>query len=144
MQPTNVYFGQKDAAQCVLIKRIVEDLDMDCSIQIEDTVREPDGLALSSRNVYLDAPSRRAAPVIYQALCNAQSLFKQETPVASSALQTAVESTLQAEPLVTEIQYISVASAETMQEVNEVTEAGAIVSVACKVGGVRLIDNIRL
>ena len=62
IQPTNAYFGQKDAAQCVLIQRIVEDLDMDVNVNIIDTVREQDGLAMSSRNVYLTPEERKAAP----------------------------------------------------------------------------------
>ena len=68
VQPTNAYFGQKDAVQCVLIKRIVDDLNMDVNVQIMDTIRESDGLAMSSRNAYLLANEREKAPIIYKSL----------------------------------------------------------------------------
>ena len=151
VQPDVAYFGQKDAAQCVLIRRIVEDLDMGIRIQIQETVRESDGLAMSTRNAYLTAAERAAAPVIYRSLCAARDLFQDlkanetSSSIPSSQLREAVEATLRAEPLVAEIQYVSVDSCETMRPLETVTLAdGAIVSLACKVGKVRLIDNIVL
>ena len=73
VNPTNAYFGQKDAAQCCLIRRIVHDLDMDVNIVVMDTVREPDGLAMSSRNAYLTVEERKAAPVVFRSLVTARS-----------------------------------------------------------------------
>jgi len=150
VQPTNAYFGQKDAAQCVLIRRIVEDLDMDVNVVVKDTVREPDGLAMSSRNAYLSEAERRAAPVVYRSLCAARQLFDgldgAEGPtISSDLLREAVEKVLQAEPLVSEIQYVAVDNKANMQPCRHVRkDEGAIVSLACKIGSVRLIDNIVL
>ena len=148
VQPTNAYFGQKDAAQCVLIRRVVEDLNMDIEIHVQPTVRELDGLAMSSRNAYLTPAERRAAPVVYGSLCVARTLIE-ELPVGESIksqqLQLTVENILRSEPLVSEIQYISVDSRNTMRPLERVfRKEGAIVSLACKVGSVRLIDNILL
>lgn len=144
VQPTNAYFGQKDAAQCVLIKRLVEDLDMDLNVIVMNTVREDDGLAMSSRNAYLKAAEREAAPVIYRSLSAAKAMYEEEKKVESSKLISVVRTGLESEPLVSEIQYISVDSKETMQPLEQVGEEGAIISIACKVGSVRLIDNVVL
>jgi pantoate--beta-alanine ligase len=165
VQPTNAYFGQKDAAQCVLIQRMVQDLDMDVNVVIKETIREADGLAMSSRNAYLTADERRAAPIVYQSLCAARRLFhdfcsttattttppdgtsNMATVLSSEALRECVEKALSSEPLVREIQYISVDSRATMQPLTAEgvhRETGCIISLACKVGSVRLIDNIVL
>ena len=144
VQPTNAYFGQKDAAQCVLIKRVVEDLDMDLNVVVMNTVREDDGLAMSSRNAYLQPNERAAAPVIYRSLSAAKGLYEEKKGLASSELISVVRRGLENEPLVSEIQYISVDSKETMQPLGQVGEEGGIISIACKVGSVRLIDNVVL
>jgi pantoate--beta-alanine ligase len=157
VQPTRAYFGQKDAAQCVLIRRIVDDLNMDVQCVIMDTVREPDGLAMSSRNSYLTPNERAAAPVVHRSLCAARDLFcrsivdSSNTPAAAGgaieahALREAVLEVLRSEPLVREVQYVAVDSKETMRPLQQVTAGeGAIISIACKVGSVRLIDNIVL
>ena len=149
VQPTNAYFGQKDAAQCCLIRRIVQDLDMDVNVNVMDTIREQDGLAMSSRNVYLTEEERKAAPVIYKSLCSAKNLYGQSSSssscITSKEIVQTVEQVLQTEPLVSEIQYISVDDKETMRPIDLVDkQRGAIVSLACKVGKVRLIDNIIL
>ncbi|KAG7345221.1 pantoate-beta-alanine ligase [Nitzschia inconspicua] len=143
VQPTNAYFGQKDAAQCVLIQRIVEDLNMDMTVVVMDTIRERDGLAKSSRNAYLTPIEREAAPVVYRSLKTAKQLFDQKPNASSAELVAATRNVLQSEPLVSEIQYISIDSKDTMQPVAQ-PKAGAIISLACKVGTVRLIDNIVL
>jgi pantoate--beta-alanine ligase len=144
VQPTNAYLGQKDAAQCCLIRRIVEDLDMDLNVVVMDTIREDDGLAMSSRNAYLRTEERKAASIVYRSLCAAQALHKREPGISSSELVAAVEQILRSEPLVSEILYITVDSKATMQPTEQVGEEGAVVSLACKVGSVRLIDNIIL
>jgi len=160
IQPTNAYFGQKDAAQCALIRRIVDDLNMDVNVQVLDTMREVDGLAMSSRNAYLDSSSssgggeeRKAASVLYKSLCVAQNLFQStmskstttsSSSLSSSTVMEAVTNVLRSEPLVTDIQYVSIDSKETMMSLNEIGSDGAIVSIACKIGTVRLIDNIVL
>jgi pantoate--beta-alanine ligase len=144
IQPTNAYFGQKDAAQCCLIRRIVEDLDMDVNVCIMDTIREKDGLAMSSRNAYLSTEERKVAPAIYRSLCSAKELYAQKSVVSSSELIASVESVLRSEPLVSEIQYVTVDSKATMQPIEQMGEEGGVISLACKLGSVRLIDNIML
>ena len=144
VRPTNAYFGQKDAAQCVLIRRIVEDLDMDLNVVVKDTIRETDGLAMSSRNAYLNPAERKAAPIIYQALRSARTFFIANPGISTGELIEIVKSKLKTEPLMGEIQYITVDSKATMKPVKNVGEEGAIISLACKVGSVRLIDNILL
>jgi pantoate--beta-alanine ligase len=148
VQPTNAYFGQKDAAQCVLIRRLVEDLDMDINLVIKATVRESDGLAMSSRNTYLTEEERKIAPIVYKSLCAGRALFdklKDNECIPAITLRQAVESTLRSEPLISEIQYIAVDSKATMRTIEQVDKtSGAIISLACKVGSVRLIDNIIL
>lgn len=144
VQPTNAYFGQKDAAQCCLIRRIVEDLDMDLNVIVKDTIREDDGLAMSSRNAYLNQEERKAAPIIYQALRTARDKYLNNPGISSDELSETVNSILRTEPLMGEIQYISVDNKQTMQPLAYVGEDGAVISLACKVGSVRLIDNILL
>lgn len=148
VRPDRAYFGQKDAAQCVLIRRLVQDLDMGIEIHVANTVREADGLAMSSRNAYLSPQERSAAPIIYRSLQAALDMYVQQssdTPLPSSTLQDTVRSILQSEPMVHEIQYISIDSRETMRSLPYVTlMEGAIISIACKIGAVRLIDNIVL
>ena len=147
--PTNAYFGQKDATQCVLIRRIVEDLNMDLNINVMDTIREADGLAMSSRNAYLTPEERLVAPIVYKSLCAARDayLVKKSSgalPIPATELSKTVCDVLGSEPLVSEIQYASVDNRATFQPLSEVDEEGAVVSLACKVGSVRLIDNIVL
>jgi len=123
---------------------------MGIEIQIQDTIREDDGLAMSSRNAYLSAEERMAAPVVYRSLSSARLLFENlhdNESISSTKLIETVESTLGTEPLVSEIQYVSVDSRAIMRPLNEVVKSqngGAIISLACKVGNVRLIDNIVL
>ena len=155
VQPTNAYFGQKDAAQCCLIRRIVEDLDMDVNVVIMDTIRESDGLAMSSRNAYLTTKERQVAPIVYKSLLAAKELYQQELlqnnsdtengTIPSIKLIDKVREVLSSEPLVSSIQYVSVDSKATMYPIDAVNgNDGAVISLACKVGNVRLIDNIIL
>jgi len=144
VQPTNAYFGQKDAAQCCLIRRIVEDLDMDLNVIVKDTIREDDGLAMSSRNAYLTSDERSAAPIIYKALRTAKEEYMANPSISSLTLADTVQSILKSEPLIGEVQYVSVDSKATMRPIQHVGEDGGVISLACKVGSVRLIDNIVL
>ena len=146
VQPTNAYFGQKDAAQCVLIRRMVEDLDMNVNVQVMGTVRESDGLAMSSRNAYLTPAERQAAPILYKSLEAAKDYYNTNNRhVSASDISQTVTSILQSEDLVSDIQYVSIDNKATMQPISDhVDEEGAVISIACKVGSVRLIDNIIL
>lgn len=149
VQPTNAYFGQKDATQCVLIRRIVDDLDMDVNVKVMDTVREKDGLAMSSRNAYLTEDEREKAPILYKSLCAARELFESRyargmDELDAIDLREVVEEVLKLEPLIKKVQYIAVDDLEQMQPLDKVGSAGCIVSLACIFESVRLIDNIVL
>jgi pantoate--beta-alanine ligase len=149
VQPTNAYFGQKDAVQCVVIRRIAQDLDMDVAIQIMDTVREEDGLAMSSRNAYLTAEERERAPIVYQSLRAARELFdsrfaRGEEDVNADDLREVVNNVLKSEPMISKIEYVAIDDLENMQPVDKVGNGGCVVSLACKLGSVRLIDNVVL
>jgi pantoate--beta-alanine ligase len=141
VQPTRAYFGQKDAQQAVVIKKMVTDLNMNVEIVILPTVREPDGLAISSRNIYLNPKERKTAVVLYQALCLAQKLWSQGETNAQTIRQQMTD-LIQKEPLAN-IDYISVADPETLDELDK-AKPPALVSLAIKIGKTRLIDNIVL
>ena len=141
VQPTRAYFGQKDAQQTVVIKKMVTDLNMNLEIVTLPTVREPDGLAMSSRNTYLNTGERQAALVLYQALTLAQRLWEQGEKNAERIRQEMTK-LIQGQPLAT-IDYASVANAETLDELDTV-KPPALVSLAVKIGETRLIDNIVL
>lgn len=137
--PTRAYFGQKDAQQVAVIRRMARDLDMPLEVVVGDTVREPDGLALSSRNVHLSEEDRAAAPALFRALDRARRLHDGGERDAE-ALRRAMLATLASEPRV-ETDYVSVAHPVTLRELDRV-DAGALLSMAARVGRTRLIDNV--
>jgi pantoate--beta-alanine ligase len=141
VQPTTAYFGQKDAQQAVVIKKMVADLNMNLEIVTIPTVREPDGLAMSSRNTYLNPEERKAATVLYQALTLAQKLWSQGETDAHR-LRQEMTKLIQKQPLA-KIDYVSIADAETLDELDTVNPP-ALVSLAVKLGKTRLIDNVVL
>jgi pantoate--beta-alanine ligase len=140
--PDRAYFGQKDGQQTVVVRQLVRDLNLGVEVVVVPTVRDSDGLALSSRNVYLTPPQRRAAPIIYQALCEADRLWRNGTRDAEQ-LRQEVRRVLESEPLIQRIDYVSVADADTLDELDLVQER-AMVSVAVRLGTTRLIDNVIL
>ena len=134
------YFGQKDAQQTIVIKRMVQDLNMPIDIIICPTQREADGLAMSSRNTYLDADHRRAAPVLYRALCAAKDAFDRGER-DGDRLRAIMREIIEAEPLA-KLDYVSAADAVTLQEAAVIDKAhGLLLSMAVRVGKPRLIDN---
>ena len=139
--PTRAYFGQKDAQQAAVIRKMVVDLDMNLEVVTLPTVREPDGLAMSSRNTYLNPEERQAAAVLYQALSLARQLWLQGEKDAGR-LRQEMTALIEKQPLAT-IDYVSVADAGTLEELDEV-KPSALVSLAVKIGKPRLIDNIVL
>lgn len=141
VQPTRAYFGQKDAQQVVVVRRMVRDLHMPIALVVVPTVREADGLALSSRNVYLAPHERAAAPVLFRALCTAQQCFVQEGERNGEKLRMVMRQVLAAEPLA-QPDYVSVADPDTLQELEQVGDSGALLSLAVRIGTTRLIDNI--
>ena len=140
--PDRAYFGQKDGQQTAVICRLVQDLNLSASIVVVPTVRDTDGLALSSRNEYLTAEQRKAAPVIYQSLARIEKLWRGGLNDAKS-LRRAARKLLEAEPLVDAVDYVSVADAETLEELDQI-QVRAMASVAVRMGRTRLIDNIIL
>lgn len=140
-QPTRAYFGQKDAQQTVVISRMAHDLDLPVEVVVAPTVREADGLAMSSRNAYLSAAERAAAPVLHRALVQATRLFEGGEREAET-LREAMRATIAAEPAFT-VDYVSVADPQTLEELQRV-EGAALASLAARIGSTRLIDNLRL
>ncbi len=141
VRPERVYFGQKDAQQCVVVRRMIRDLDLPVAMVVGETVREPDGLALSSRNAYLDPSQRARAPVLYRALSAGRACY--ESGERDAARLRAVMQGVLTEAGETAIDYVSVADAETLLECATV-EGGALLSLAVRFGATRLIDNILL
>ena len=141
VQPAKAYFGQKDAQQVAVIRRMTHDLNFPLEIVICPTVREPDGLAMSSRNTYLDPEQRQAATVLYRALSAAKEAFEAGQRDAEK-LRTLVRETIAAEPLA-EMQYVSCADYDTLEELDTIT-GKALLSMAIFVGKTRLIDNFVL
>jgi pantoate--beta-alanine ligase len=141
VQPHKAYFGQKDAQQVAVIRRMTRDLDFPIEIVVCPTMREPDGLAMSSRNVYLNPEERAAAVALSRGLFIAEEAFDAGEQVASH-LRTVVLDTLATEPLVN-VQYVSCAHPDTLQELEGTVER-ALLSLAVMIGKTRLIDNILL
>ncbi len=141
IQPDRAYFGQKDIQQAIIVKKMVQDLNMDTKISIQPIVREPSGLAMSSRNARLNPEERQKAGVIYQALKKAEEVW-QAGEKDTARIKGAVESVLRSEPLIS-IDYVSIADAETLDELERI-ERPAFVLVAVKIGKIRLIDNMLL
>jgi pantoate--beta-alanine ligase len=141
VQPTRAYFGQKDAQQAAVIMKMVADLNINVEIITLPTVREPDGLAMSSRNTYLNPKERQAALVLYQARCLAQKLWAQGEKDAQTIRQQMTD-LIQKEPLAN-IDYVSVANADTLDELDKIS-LPTLVALAIKIGKTRLIDNVVL
>ena len=137
-QPTRAYFGMKDAQQLLVIAKFVHDLDIAVEIVPVPTVRERDGLAMSSRNRYLSAEERKAAAAISRAIEAGRALFDQGERDAA-ALQSAVHEVLNAEPLL-QTEYVSCAHLPTLRELDQIDER-ALLSLAVQCGAARLIDN---
>jgi pantoate--beta-alanine ligase len=140
-RPDKAYFGQKDAQQVVVLKRMITDLDFPVEMVICPTVRDSDGLALSSRNAYLNPEERKAAAVLYRALNAAKEQFRKGERNAE-VLRSTMRSILQSEPLAGE-QYVSAADPETLGELHTINDH-VLLSLAVRFGKARLIDNFLL
>ena len=141
VKPTRAYFGQKDAQQVAVIKKMISDLNMNLKIITLPTVRESDGLAISSRNSYLNHKERQAATILYRALTLTQKLWS-EGERDARRLRQEMTSLLKKEPLA-KIDYVSIADRETLSELAQIISP-ALASLAVKIGSTRLIDNIVL
>ncbi|MDR3507572.1 MAG: pantoate--beta-alanine ligase [Caulobacteraceae bacterium] len=140
-QASRAYFGQKDAQQCVVIRKLARDLNLPCEIVVCPTVREADGLAMSSRNAYLSPEQRERATVLYRALSAAKARHE-AGQTRAEALRAAIHDVL-AETPEAGVDYVSVADPDTLEELDEVKD-GALVSLAVRFGPTRLIDNFLL
>jgi pantoate--beta-alanine ligase len=138
VRPDKAYFGQKDAQQAAVVRRMTRDLDFPLEIVICPTVREADGLAMSSRNTYLNPDERKAATVLFRALEAAKSAYDSGERNAE-ALRTLVRVTVATEPLAC-LQYVSCADYEMLEELETVIDQ-ALLSMAVYLGKTRLIDN---
>lgn len=141
VEPTRAYFGQKDAQQLLVIKKMVADLNMRVAVVGMPTVREKDGLAMSSRNVYLNISERHAATVLYKALTLAGKLWDKGERNAK-AIRDQMTALIQREPLA-RIDYVSIADRNTLKELEAIGD-GALVSMAVHIGKTRLIDSMML
>lgn len=141
-RPHRAYFGQKDAQQCVVIRRMVADLNFDLEVVVCPTVREPHGLAMSSRNAYLTPEERERAAVLYRALQAAAAALAADERDAG-ALRRVMGEVLAAEPLA-QVEYVSIADPETLDELEGELSGPALASLAVRIGRARLIDNLVL
>jgi len=139
--PDMAFFGQKDVQQAVLIRGMVRDLDWPVEIEVVPTVRNRDGLALSSRNIYLDPAAREQALGLSRALMRAHQRFREGVQAAAD-LRSAMDDVLRVYPALT-VEYIAIAEPGRMQPVERV-DAATIIALAARVGATRLIDNIVL
>jgi pantoate--beta-alanine ligase len=141
VRPSRAYFGQKDAQQVIVIKRMVVDLNMGMEIVAVPTLRESDGLAMSSRNIYLNSGERQAATILFKALTLARQLTRDEEKDAER-IRNQMVSIIRKEPLAS-IDYVSIAHADTLREL-DLIESPALALLAVRIGRTRLIDNMVL
>jgi pantoate--beta-alanine ligase len=142
VRPNFAFFGQKDAQQSIIIKQMVRDLAFDTEIVVLPIVREESGLAMSSRNAYLDSEQRQAATVLHRALMQARAAYDEGERNATSLLEL-VRATIEAQPLA-RIDYVSINDAVTLESVEKFDERPALLSLAVFFGKTRLIDNVVL
>lgn len=141
VSPHRAYFGQKDLQQTVIIKKMVKELNFDTEVVVCPTVREPDGLAMSSRNRYLNEEQRKAAPVLYRALQQGIDLIQQGV-LDTNRLKKEIKAILESEPL-SEIDYLEIVELRELREIEHIERPLAI-CLAVRIGTTRLIDNVFL
>jgi pantoate--beta-alanine ligase len=140
--PDRAYFGQKDAQQVAVIRRLIADLDFPLELRVLPTVREPDGLAMSSRNAYLGSEDRAAATVLYSALQAGRHAFDEHSGGNASEVIQAMTAAIAAEPRAT-LDYADVCGPDSFAPL-ESLRAPALLAIAARVGPARLIDNFLL
>ncbi len=139
VQPDKAFFGQKDFQQTAVIRRMVIDLNMAVDVVVAPTVREPDGLAMSSRNAYLKPDERHAAPALYRALESAR-LLAEKSDVPTDMLTSHILEKFREEPLI-EPEYVEVVEPDNLKPLLH-TGSSAVIAAAVRIGGTRLIDNV--
>jgi pantoate--beta-alanine ligase len=140
LSPTRAYFGQKDFQQTVIIKRMAKDLNLDAEIVACPTIREHDGLAMSSRNTYLSKEQRTAATVLYRSLSHASEAIKAGTR-SGARIRDILHQDLSQEPLITGVDYAAVFMPDTLDETHEIA-GEVLLAIAARMGSTRLIDNM--
>lgn len=141
VQPDVAVFGQKDAQQLAVVRKLVRDLHLPVTIVAAPIVREDDGLAMSSRNVYLDADQRRAATVLYQSLQSVERRLRHET-LGAQAVRAHIAERVAAEPLA-RLDYVAVVSADSFRPVEHL-KGHVVIALAVRFGKTRLLDNLHL
>ena len=139
--PDRAYFGQKDGQQLAVVRRLAADLDIPVTVVAVPTVREADGLAVSSRNAYLSAEQRAAAPALYRALAATRDRFRAGAQ-ARADLEAGCRALLTREPLIDAVDYVAVVDPDTMEQ--WAGSGAALLAAAVRMGDVRLIDNVLL
>ncbi len=140
VKPHRVYFGQKDYQQCLIVQRMIEDLNIDTDMIVCPTIREGDGLAMSSRNAYLTTNERQASALIYKTLMAASDWVKTGNETTRTIKHKMIEM-LKQEPFFSEIQYAGAYDTENLEELAELKKK-ILLAIAVKIGGARLIDNV--
>jgi pantoate--beta-alanine ligase len=142
VRPDFAFFGQKDAQQALVIRRLVKDLAFDTEIVILPIVREDSGLAISSRNLYLTPDEQKSATVIHKALVQAKSAYKEGERNAHRLIDI-IRTTVDAEPRA-RLDYVAIADAETLEKVERIDDRPTLIALAAYLGKTRLIDNMIL
>jgi pantoate--beta-alanine ligase len=142
LEPDAAFFGQKDAAQVAIIRRMVRDLKLPVEIVVCPIVREPDGLAMSSRNAYLSGEQRKQALVLHRSLIAVQKVIDNGEDTSSTKLTAAAKDVFATEPSV-RLDYFEIVNPETLEAIQDI-RSGALIAVAAHVGNTRLIDNLLL
>ena len=140
LRPTRAYFGQKDYQQTAIIRRMAKDLSLDSEIVVCPTIREHDGLAMSSRNAYLGKEQRAAATILYRTLSRASDAIKAGER-SGTTVRSLMQEDLSKEPLVSAVDYASVYKPDTLDEIHEIA-GEVLLAVAARMGATRLIDNM--
>lgn len=141
VQPKRAYFGQKDAQQAIIIKRMVKDLNIPVDVVICPIIRENDGLAMSSRNTYLNQQERSQATVLYESLQQAKILIEAGES-NSSVIKNTMEDIINSKPSAS-IDYINIVSQENLKDIATI-KGNILIAIAVKIGNTRLIDNIQM
>jgi pantoate--beta-alanine ligase len=142
VRPDFAFFGQKDAQQALVIRRLVKDLAFDTEIVVLPIVREDSGLAISSRNLYLTADEQNSATVIHRALAQAKKAYK-EGERSAGRIAEIIRTTVESEPRA-RLDYVTVSDAETLERVDKIDERPTLIAIAAYIGKTRLIDNMIL
>jgi len=140
VMPHNAYFGQKDFQQTVVIKKLIKELNFDINVIVCPTVREHDGLAMSSRNIYLNHEERKAATVLYRALKLGEELISSKGLVDALYIKNEMKNLINSGPI-SNIDYVEIVTTEHLEKVEKIKSPVAI-CIAVKIGKTRLIDNI--